>query len=203
MLEHMGLRIKELRESQGLSRERLAALICKAGTTTCTAAYLGAVERFEERYRNPTIEKIVGIAQGLGVHPFYLLDGNFGISPPQKSPPIAIEPYLKMPIGERVRAIREWRGWSVKELAKKCDLSAPALEGIEAAESLPLVTFYRLALELRIPHYWLTPEPLKKERVSDPKKAKLVDEIRALLDAATPEHLRLVRDLLKSLASAG
>ena len=75
MQETIGERVKRLRESKGLSQSDLAKL------TDLTAAYIGSLERGEDRYSNPTITTIESLARGLKVHASEI---TFGFSPEEK-----------------------------------------------------------------------------------------------------------------------
>jgi transcriptional regulator with XRE-family HTH domain len=59
-----GQRIRELRDKQDLSQERLAL------NTGIARSYLGGIERGE---KNPALDHIVKLAEGLGIQPADLM----------------------------------------------------------------------------------------------------------------------------------
>jgi transcriptional regulator with XRE-family HTH domain len=73
--QHVGLRLKTLREAKGLSQEALAA-VCGFHRT-----YVGLIERGE---RNISVSTIEQLAAGLGVEPAALLEASGAAPPPQK-----------------------------------------------------------------------------------------------------------------------
>lgn len=55
-------------------------------------------------------------------------------------------------VGQRIRALRERRGYSLRTLARRCKLSANAISLIEHGENSPTVSsLHELALALRVP----------------------------------------------------
>lgn len=78
------------------------------------------------------------------------------------SPAVLSQPPLppevdSWPLSRRVRTWREMRGWSVAELAARCDLSITALEEVEAGleRVIPTLMRKRLAKGLQVPSTWL------------------------------------------------
>lgn len=59
---------------------------------------------------------------------------------------------LEPNVGMRLRALREKRGWSLRELADRCNLSFNAISRIERGETSPTVsTLHSLATALKTP----------------------------------------------------
>lgn len=68
--KNIGDRVRALREKSGLSLDDLARV------TGLTGAYLGRLERNEDKYKNPTIETLKKIAGALSVTAGYLMEGK-------------------------------------------------------------------------------------------------------------------------------
>jgi transcriptional regulator with XRE-family HTH domain len=73
---------------------------------------------------------------------------------------------LSVDIGKRLRMLRQERGFSIRELARKCGLSANALSTIERGMSSPTVnTLYLITEALGVPTGSLFGMADKKEKV--------------------------------------
>lgn len=194
MMDTIGSRIAFFRTERGLSRGELARL------SGYTRNFIRSIEQWDKRYQNPTIEKIYGIAKALGVHPFHLLDDVFKMASSKEAPRIAIKAYIKMTVGERLKAVRVWRGLSQKDLADQCKMRPEDIKAIEKSSQLTFIQFYQLALALDIPSFWLSPDPPTLEPLKTTLPEDSVKQVISLFKDLTPEQkqnamLAMIQDL--------
>ena len=184
IMDTIGSRITFFRTERGLSRGELAQL------TGYTRNFIRSIEQWNKRYRNPTIEKIYGIAKALGVHPFHLLDDVFNMASSKAAPRIAIKEYIKMTVGERIKVVRIWRGLSQKDLADKCNMRPEEIKALEKSSQLTFIQFYRIALALDIPSFWLSPEAPTLEPLKASKPIDLVEQVTSLFKELQSDQKR-------------
>src|SRR3990167_4577144 len=196
MLNTIGSRIAFFRKARNLGRRELADIV------GCTPAYVGALERWEKRYRNPTIDSLQAFSKALGIHLFHLLDDAHDSAASKRLPDIDSKTYMKMKIGERIKAAREWQNHSLKTFSDKCEIPINDLKTIEKIDIVPFVRLHRIALELGISPYWLSPEPVKfvpAEEQSGPPK---IQHIQAILRELPIEQKRkLLLSVVKELTN--
>lgn len=85
------------------------------------------------------------------------------------------------PIGSQIRALRQERGWSLAELARRAGTSAPTLHRYESGwDRFELATLRRLAAALDV-RLNVSLEPVRRERRSSkPSRERLVGLLKPL-----------------------
>ena len=112
----IGDKIRHYRHLLNISMDDLAR------TSGLTSAYIGRIERGEEKYNNPTIETLQALANALKVRVPDLLVSD----PLDSSNELSIS--SKMDIGEKIKMLRELRGFkNTRDLAKICKNTSPEL----------------------------------------------------------------------------
>ena len=99
----------------------------------------------------------------------------------------------KKAFGKRLNRARKERGLTGEKLAELCSINATYLRLIEGGVKVPsLPIFISLCQELRVSPNYLLKDTLSENEYSD------VTDLVELLDAATPEQIRLVSAMIKA-----
>jgi transcriptional regulator with XRE-family HTH domain len=146
LLSRFGARVQQLRQARGLSQGELAARL------GVHRPYLSGIECGA---RSPSLKTISRIASSLTVDASYLFQNG---RRPTASAGALSAPAIKRRkhplstrLGRRVQTLRETRGWSVPQLAKKLGFPRPYLTGVERGVRNPsLGRIAKMAKALRV-----------------------------------------------------
>lgn len=118
-------KIREARKAAGLTQKGLAE---KAGLATIT------IQQYESNKRQPRLDQLQKISHALGCPlSAFLQDDNIDI-------------------GARIRAIRQQKGMTQKQVADKCGMADSAIRKYESGAQVPKVeTAKRIAAALNVP----------------------------------------------------
>lgn len=98
----------------------------------------------------------------------------------------------RVAFGRRLNIARKERGLTGEKLAERCSINATYLRQIESGVKIPsLPIFVSLCQELSVSPNYLLQDTLRENEYSD------VEELAALLNAASPSQLKLATALIK------
>lgn len=159
---HYGL-AERLKKARQQAKKTPNALSVAAGVAS------GVVSDVEGR-NVPRLDTAEKLARALGLSPAWLAYGIEGIGAP---PPIEGAPLRCAAMGERLRALRQDRGLSLRALAEEAQLTAGGVGSIETGRTLPSVaTAEQLAKALGISPAWLAYDEGPKVLPKPPRQRK-------------------------------